>query len=194
MLFIAPIVEGHGEVEAVPRILHRIASHAGKGGMIKVNPPIRIKATLFFRDASYFEKYVLAAATKAAFNNGVVLLLLDSEDFCPAEKGPELLGRAIGVRPDIRYIVALAYREFETWFITSFSSLRDNLPFREGATAPTDPESLRDAKGWLSRNLVGYNYDPISHQSLFCNYVDIQSARESHSFARLYEKINSAIE
>lgn len=41
MPYIAPIVEGHGEVEAVPALLHRIGVLAGVEATLRVNAPIR---------------------------------------------------------------------------------------------------------------------------------------------------------
>ena len=58
MLFIAPIVEGHGEVEALPTLLHKIATHIGKQGLLKINPPLRVKSQSFLNDQNYFNKYV----------------------------------------------------------------------------------------------------------------------------------------
>ena len=134
-----------------------------------------------------------AATTKAFYSDGVVIILMDCEDFCPAEKGPELFAKARAVRSDIPIIIALAYREFETWFIVAVESLLNKHSFREGTEAPAAPESLRDAKGWLSHHLLGLKYDPISHQNLFCRHMDLKIARKSHSFNRLYRKFELLI-
>lgn len=50
MAYVAPIVEGHGEVEALPALLHRIARLAGFEGTLRVNPPIRVKSGSFIHD------------------------------------------------------------------------------------------------------------------------------------------------
>ena len=126
MPFVAPIVEGHGEVEAVPALLHRIARRASFQGLLRVNPPIRVKQGSFVNDDEYFRNQVRLAAAKAAQENGSVLILLDCDDDCPARLGPELLRRAKEGRSDVDMFVALAYREFETWFIAAAHSLRDH--------------------------------------------------------------------
>jgi hypothetical protein len=41
MQYVAPIVEGHGEVEALPALLHRIAVAISGQGTLRVNAPIR---------------------------------------------------------------------------------------------------------------------------------------------------------
>lgn len=112
---IVPIVEGHGEVQAVPVLIRRIFAQFQPEIYPEINPPSRIKAGSFLADSAYFEKYIQLAAAKAAQGNGTVLILLDCEDDCPASVGPELLSRAHALRPDVPFIVALAYREYETW-------------------------------------------------------------------------------
>ena len=60
--FIAPIVEGKGEVEAVPKLLQRLFRQARRHGFLVVNPAIRIKAGSFLNDEGYFRRYVELAS------------------------------------------------------------------------------------------------------------------------------------
>jgi hypothetical protein len=98
MLF-APIVEGHGEVEAVPALLHTIAK-APPAHDLQVNLPIRVKSGSFLNDRDYFRRFVGLPADKAAPRSGVVLILQDCDDDCPARLGPRLLKDAVSVRAD----------------------------------------------------------------------------------------------
>jgi hypothetical protein len=91
MVYLVPIVEGHGEVEALPALLHRIAEIVSPGLALKVNHPIRVKSGSFLRDSVYFDKQIVLASAKAAQSGGVVMILLDCEDDCPARVGPLLL-------------------------------------------------------------------------------------------------------
>ena len=89
--FIASIVEGHGEVQALPVLLRRLASVVDPETDLHLNPAIRVKVASFLdeKDGGYFEKYIELAARKAkAWPKSCVLILLDCEDFCPAELGP----------------------------------------------------------------------------------------------------------
>lgn len=124
MPYIAPIVEGHGEVEAVPALLHRIAQGETQNITLRVNSPIRVKAGSFLNNDTYFRKQIILAAAKAAQANGFVLILLDCEDDCPATLGPSILSRARAIREDVDYLVVLAYREYESWFLAAARSLR----------------------------------------------------------------------
>jgi hypothetical protein len=94
----ASVVEGHGEVEALPALIRRIAESIGFAGDLRVNPPIRVKSGSFLNDEDYFRKYVALAAGKAVANGGSLLILLDCEDDCPGTLGPALLRRAQAVR------------------------------------------------------------------------------------------------
>ncbi|HRY15303.1 MAG: DUF4276 family protein [Candidatus Competibacteraceae bacterium] len=181
---IIPIVEGHGEVEAVPLLLRRIACTVTPGLLPRINLPNRIKAKSFLNDPGYFRKHISLAAAKAAQFQGLVLILLDCEDDCPAELGPELLRRAIAIRCDVPYFVALAYREFETWFIAATESLRGWEGLPDYLAAPPDPQAIRGAKEWLSHNMPG-GYDPVIHQVRFCQHFNFTAAAAIPSFQRL---------
>jgi hypothetical protein len=193
MQFVAPIVEGHGEVEAVPALLHRIAASAGVAGDLRVNPPIRVKSRSFLQDDGYFRKQVALAAAKAAQSGGAVLILLDCEDECPAALGPDLLRRARAVRDDVAIIVALAYREYETWFVTAASSLRGLHGLPRDLVSPELPENIRDAKGWLGARMT-FGYDPVIHQLEFTRRFNLDQAMRNPSFHRFYRRIRELLD
>ncbi len=48
-----------------------------------------------------------------------ILILIDADDDCPAQVGPELLHRATVARSDVPLGVVLAKREFEAWFLAA---------------------------------------------------------------------------
>ncbi len=190
MLYFAPIVEGHGEVEAVPALFHRIAAAAGFPGQILVNPPIRVKAGSFLNNHDVFRRHIELAAAKAKNRNGVVIILLDSDDDsnCPKEIGPRLLGRARAIRDDVPYLVSLAWREYESWFLTAAQSLRGHHGLPTDLAPPSVPEAIRGAKEWLSGQMPR-PYDPIEHQIAFTKIFDLNEARANRSFNRLFTRI-----
>lgn len=186
--FICPIVEGHGEIEAVPLLIRRIFAESGTGTMPGINYPIRIKSGSFLHDESYFQRYVQLAAAKAAQAGGEVLILLDCEDDCPATLGPALLARAKNVRNDVPTTVVLAHREYETWFLAAAESLRGCGGLSADLSPPADPEAIRGAKEWLGRHMER-SYDPIIHQAAFTARFDLSQAKTVPSFARFVSKI-----
>ncbi|MDP1902291.1 MAG: DUF4276 family protein [Rubrivivax sp.] len=193
MTVVASIVEGHGEQQAVQRLLRRIAADAAPQALLRVNEPIRVKSGSFVNDPGYFSRYVNLAAAKARQEiAGHVLILLDCEDECPARFGPKLLGQARAIAPDVNIIVALAYREYETWFMAAVESLRGVEGMSGAVLRPADPEATRNAKGWLGRHMP-HGYDPISHQLAFTSVFDLDAGRTVASFDRLYRKIASLL-
>lgn len=182
-LLIVPIVEGHGEVEALPLLIRRIFGEFHRRVSPVVNPPTRVKAGSFLHDHDYFNKYVALAAAKAAQGDGMVLILLDCEDHCPGTLGPRLLTDAQAVRDDIRCGVALAHREFETWFLAAAASLRGCAGLPDCLTPPENPESIRGAKEWLGKHMP-VPYDPIIHQARLTAHFDLHQARANPSFDR----------
>ena len=181
-------MEGHGEVEALPLLIRRIFSEFRPGVYPVVNPPSRVKAGSFVNDQDYFHKYVTLAAAKAAQGGGMVLILLDCEDDCPATLGPRLLADAQAVRTDIKYAVALAHREYETWFLAAADSLRGCAGLSTELVPPKNPESILGAKEWLTHHML-VSYDPIIHQAKLTAHFNLQQARTIPSFARLINKL-----
>ena len=189
--FIAPIVEGKGEVEALPKLLHRLFRESRSDGYLAVNPAIRVKAASFMNQEDYFERHVELAARKAkAYPRGTVLVLLDCEDDCPAIVGPALLQRAQKVRSDVSFMVALAFREYETWFLAAARSLRSIGGLPGDLQPPKNPEGIRGAKEWLGARMAG-GYDSIEHQPLFTEHFSFKQAAAVGSFARLRNKLHS---
>ncbi len=130
-------------------LLHRIAADAGFPQRIHVNAPIRVASGSFLNDDNQFRRHVTLAAEKAKARSVSVLIVLDSEDDCPATLGPALLGRARAVRDDVPILVALAWREYETWFVTAASSLAGRHGLPVDLQPPPAPESVRGAQEWL---------------------------------------------
>jgi hypothetical protein len=187
--FIAPIVEGHGEVQALPLLLRRMATGMTRAANLRLNPALRVKVGSFRNDEFYFSKYVELAARKAKqWPNSCVLILLDCEDDCPAELGPELLKKAKVCRSDVRMVVILAHREYETWFLAAARSLRGTCGLPSDLDPPPDPESIRDAKGWLSMKM-GSPYIETYHQPRLTEAFVLEEARTVGSFVRACDKL-----
>lgn len=188
--FIASIVSGHGEVQAVPVLLQRILEYSGCDGWLEFNPPIRVKEHSFFNDEEYRVKYLTMAVLKArARNNPLVLVLLDSEDDCPAVLGSLLFDHCKSLFPDANIQVCLAYREFETWFIAAAESLRGICGLADDLTPPSDPEAIRGAKEWLSARMQDKYNEPNDQPGMTAKF-SIEQACSIPSFRRLLEKIS----
>lgn len=189
MIQLASIVEGQGEIEAVPVLIRRIAREIDPGLAVQPHPPFRIPRTKLIKPG-VLEHYVEVAARRAG-HGGALLIILDSDDECPAALGPQLLSRAQSIRGDLAISVTLAHREFEAWFLAAAESLRGQRGFLAELVSPTDPEAKRDAKGWLSAQMEeGRSYSPTLDQPALAALLDIAAARQkAPSFDRFCREV-----
>lgn len=186
------IVEGHGEVSAVPVLLRRFASEMG---IYDLNcfPPHRVPRGKM-RDAQFMNKIVEFAGAKisASETQGLILCLLDADDDCPATIGPEILEILSGSWPTIPKSVVAAKYEYENWLIASAESLRDHKRVRNTAISPERPEDIRDAKGYLAREIMLQDayYSPTVDQPALTSYLDFELARRCASFDKLHRDLS----
>src|SRR5215208_56835 len=93
------IVEGHGEIDAVPAAIRRIAQELDPGLVVRIHQPFRVPRNKLVKEGE-LERAVELAARRAG-RDGAVFIVLDSDDECPAILGPALLARARRVRSDL---------------------------------------------------------------------------------------------
>lgn len=172
---IASVVEGEGEVRALPKLLFRLARQLSVADL-RVPDPMRLSRGKLVATGG-IERAVAAVAQRVGKPGGV-LVLLDADDDCPADLGPALLNRARAARSDMPVCVVLANREFEAWFLAAAASLAGSQGFPSGLSAPVNPEQIRDAKGWLTKQRSGGRpYKPTVDQAPLVSSFDIQAAR-----------------
>jgi hypothetical protein len=188
MFQLASIVEGHGNVKAVPLLIGRIASALNPGLALQVLPPLRVPRYKLVT-AGGAERAVELAARKTG-GKGAVLVLIDSEDDCPAQMGPDLLRRACAARGDLSIGVVLAKREYESWFLAAADSLRGRRGLAENLAAPAEPESIRGAKEWLSSRMAsGVKYREVLDQPALTAVFDLSAPRRADSFDKCYREV-----
>ncbi len=182
---VAAIVEGDGEVKALPTLLRRLAAWRTPESFVDPLPPIRVRRDRFLNRNEEFSRYLPLAAAKCT-EDGWVLLVLDADDDCPAELGPQILKRAQCCVPHRRISVVLANREYESWFIAAAQSLNDQRGFSFDPMDRIDPETPRDAKGWIRARMAGGAYGETTDQPEFSARMDLQEAYNgSRSFRKL---------
>ncbi len=187
---IAAVVEGYGEVEAVPVLIRRIASDLDPALLPDVLHPIRVPANRLKKEGE-LERAVELAARKLGGAGGVFVLLdCDWDNGCPKSDAPILLQRACLVRPSLPISLVLAYKEYEAWFIAALASVSGELGITETAQIPSDPEGIRGAKEWLSSHMPkNQGYVETLHQPALTELFDMQSARRANSFDKCYREI-----
>lgn len=180
---IVPIVEGHGETTAIPVLLRKLLHEHFDVHDVNVDKPIR-RTRSELVDPDQLARWVqIAAGTPECIG---VVIILDSDNDCPAKLGPQLAEFA-SAKTDVPVCVVLAVREFEAWLLASADSIKGKAGLVEHLELPPDgPESKRDAKGWISRNMADKPYAETIHQAKITAWLDVQLASQnSRSFRKL---------
>lgn len=186
MIQVACIVEGDGEVAAVPVLLRKVTQWKTPTAHLKIQTPIRVHKDRFLNKEDEFRRHLLLAAAKAG-DGGLVVVLLDADDDCPASKGKEVLENARKIISHRRVAVVLANREYEAWLIAGAASLVGRRGFK---CAPTDllveAEVPRNAKGWIAERLPSRSYHESTDQPALTAMLDLELVHaRSRSFRKL---------
>ncbi len=95
---IVAIVEGHGEVAALPILLRRIYRQLNPADYLEVPQPIRVGRQKLLK-AGELEDAVELAGRQTGPGDGI-LIVLDADSDCPKDLGAQLLSRACKARAD----------------------------------------------------------------------------------------------
>lgn len=186
---IIPIVEGPGEVEAVPALLWKLlvemqrydiqvgeAQNANGGGNLTRHGGV--------------ERFVSNARTKR--DCAAILVLMDADKQCALHLAADLSQRIAAMQSQVPVAVVVANCEYEAWFLASLETIAgQDLEGRPGLhselTYPGEVEGLVGVKGWLTRQLPeGRIYKPTQDQLAMTRLIDTGKARErSRSVRRL---------
>jgi hypothetical protein len=185
---IQPIVEGHGEVAAVPVLLRRLQDVA-LNYSFGVSHPIRRKRSELVNEAKLRISVQLAKATPECMG---ILILLDADDDLACIVAPQLLAWARSEAGEIPCEVVLANREYEAWFLASLESLRGCCGISPGANSSARPEGIRDAKGAVQAQMTpGAAYSPTAHQAALTARIDLPKVHQvCSSFQKLVRAFN----
>jgi hypothetical protein len=187
-LHVVCIVEGQGEVSAAPVLLKRLVKFVNPDVYADVQP-FRVGRSKLVLPGEL--ERAVERAGRGLHSPGVVLIVIDSDDDCPKELAPVLLDRATRAAGDRWPVgVVLAKSEFESWFIAAAESIAGHSGLRQNLAAPVDPESIRDAKGWLQKAMPpGKAYSPAVDQSVLASKFDLNAARRAPSFGKMCREI-----
>lgn len=178
MITIATIVEGHGEVTALPVLIRRIAQDCGVTAL-NLPRPHRVPRDRM-TDPLEMGRAVRLQAGRVT-DRGAVLVLVDGDDDCPVDLA-ERIRAAAGHLP---VLVVVAVREFESIFLAGGESL-----YREGKLTGlpqvgTTPEAVRDAKGRVTAVIAAPCYQETTHQVKLASVVSLAEARACAWFTKL---------
>ncbi len=193
---IVPIVEGDGELQAVPLLLRRVLDHL-KENAIQIAAPKKLKRHTI--------ESKLPSALKHAANEKdceAIIVMLDADDDCAQELAARMSWIASQQNITLPVAMVCPNAEYEAWFIASIDAIRGHsighrkALFDSTTSCPKDVEGIRDAKGWLSdRMLEGKSYKPTQDQAPLTARIDFDlAAGRSRSFRRLCHAVQEIVD
>lgn len=185
--------EGHGEQGAIEKLIARLARSAGL-----IPSPIASIPESIRHVVTSPESALVAAEIAARYSPNALLITADCDDSCPKDLAPQI-STALRQRAfPFPIATVLFYREYETLAVSIANRLDGSTLRSPGGTTiatlslttsmPSDPETFRDAKGWIKRHLMGgQSYKPTTHQLPLTNQMNIDDLRAADlsSFRRL---------
>jgi hypothetical protein len=185
-MVVQPLVEGHGEVEAVPILLRRLQTEAGRYGF-QVARPFRATRGELTKEESVQRWVRLALGTEGCEG---IIIVFDGDDDPACAVGPAVEGWAQAAAGLIPCEVVVATREYEAWLISAVESLRGLRGIAPEAVSHPTPETVRNAKAQLeARMSPGRFYSPKVDQAAFTAQVDLG---EVHRKCRSFRKMAKA--
>jgi hypothetical protein len=186
-----PIVEGPGDVAALPILLRRLLWEQNSRYDVEIAKPKNAHGS--GKLISELERFLrLAAITPDC---GSILVLIDADDKCPKELAECLVSRSdvLGLNKPIA--VVCAKREYETWFLASLDTIRGRVAISDTASFTGEVESLRGAKEWLSDQMPpGRIYKETVDQPSLSQSIDLTLAHaNSRSFRRLCHAVEQLL-
>lgn len=179
------VVEGKGEVAAVPNLCARILGELSVWDWFVDPVPIRqprghlvderVRSSLRPAKDGDFDRAVLLALRSRRAD--AVLVLCDSDDDCPAAWGPSAKQRLTAT---CRGAAVMVQREYESWLLHGIHAF--------GALDPRVIERRRDAKKLLDHHRPGYK--ATVDQLALTRELDIRRCwARSDSFDKLMRSI-----
>jgi hypothetical protein len=203
---LAVIVEGRGEVRAVPALLNRWIVANELAGLVRcIDQAIcaggvgRLKAAYDEKRHIGIEHYMRSAMRG---NPDAVLIILDADDECLTRKrgdglAQELLRRAKPLANGRPLGVVVADREFEAWFLAFLDHLwaEGLLAVEKCPEVDASPEAHRNCKSRMNQWL-GVKYEPTTHQRRLVTGLPVSAVPESapRSYRKLIRELHRLAE
>lgn len=201
------VVEGQGEVHAVPRLVNRMLKELRRDRRLAADPTRVLCTKDGDRIAAPFDEarklgiewWVRRAAREKPAG---ILVVVDAEERCVARGidagayARELRDRAAPHAGAIPLAVAVPHHEFEAWYLADFHSLRAHGYFPPDSQFPRwrEPERMSDCKGVLT-DLIGIRYRETVHQKYFANLVSLPLRapirRRSPTYEGMFEAVRT---
>jgi hypothetical protein len=186
------IVEGYGEVAALPLLLRRLTTEA------TFSRPSKTSGRHHLIKEGVFERFLERERIEYKLGRcDGLLILLDADEDCAAQLAWGLAERAANLNLPFPVAVVCAKCEYEAWFLTSLETIAGNHGIPSGTTISEDEiETTRGVKEWLSDQMGPTRaYSPTTHQPAFTTLIDLDLVHQrSRSFRRLEHALQEILE
>lgn len=198
-ILVAPIVEGHGDADAVRVLIQKIWTYIGGEHAEILRPNRQPRTRLLQSDQEHLANAINFAATKLTHSSfpghKAILILLDAEDDCAkhGSLGPLITKRAKEIRNDLDIFCVIANTMYETWFVASMDSLDNYFTLDDNKTKPSDPEGERRGKKWV-KQYYKKTYSPSIDQAKLSSGIDVSECRKkSKSFDKFCRELEKRL-
>lgn len=190
-MIIQPIVEGQGDVQAVPVLLRRLRDEAQAWELEIGRPHRRTRGELAKKET--LQRAVQVAVLEDACVG--VVIVFDADDDCPKELAPTIQRWAEEVSQGVPCVVVMANREYEAWILASIEEMRGHRSIKADAVSHPEPEDPRNAKGALEDCMVpGASYSETVDQAALTARISLKKAyAASRSFRRLVSAFGGVV-
>ena len=190
---IIPIVEGPGDIEAVPELLRRILFELLNTYDWQISRPKR--ANNLHHLKQQLDRFIAYACGEP--DCGAILILLDLDDGCPRDEVIAMVKAIKSIYHNgIPIAIVFAYHEYEAWFLASLETIAGNYDLPAGLIYDNSPETIRGVKEWITSKMpAGVGYKETFHQVRMTELIDLRLAKNrSRSFARLCHAIEEIVD
>lgn len=208
---LVPIVEGDGELNALPVLLRRLLHDEWQRYDWGILRPINAHGCGGLTTPNGIERFIEYALLEPECDGVLVLIDGDAVHHLPDRQRPEndcspafasvLAQRVRALAPRAPVVIVIVRWEYEAWFLASVESIAGRpIKGLPGLPADTqfsgDVESERNPKGWIeARFPPGRRYSETRDQAAITSLLDLNLVDErSRSFRRLKNAIQQVID
>jgi hypothetical protein len=188
------IVEGPGELSAVPILLRRILHENFQRYELTLAKPFLAKGKGNLTISGGLERYLENARAEADCGAMLILVDADKEDVaCPPRLAKDFAERSR--KPGLPFPIAIvvAVCEYESWFLANLETIAPKYFEKpETITYEGNPEAECSAKGWLARQMPNdFPYSPSIHQDKMSQLIDLD---KTYVICRSFKRLVDAVE
>lgn len=190
---IVAIVEGPGEVDAVPILLRRILWQEQHWNINISSPIINAHGIDNMTKIGGLERFLNLALRRQDCH--AILILIDADVNCAKDIAMSFANRAFQNNQHIPTAVVAAKYRYENWFLASCETLAGKCGLIKNLQIIEHPEEIPDPKRWLSNYMdPGRAYRETMHQASMTDLLDLEIVSErSRSFRRMMHAVEELL-